>query len=63
MDEIGGEVTNVTPYPLWQFTDPYATLCDEVGPPPASLWKEYAGNVPEPSGICAGVPPASKLGS
>jgi WD40 repeat protein len=62
IDEINGEVAEVTPYPIWQFANPYAALCDEVGPPPASVWKQYAGGAPEPSGICAGVPPASVLG-
>lgn len=58
-DEIGGQVTDVTPYPMWQFADPYAALCDEVGAPPTAVWKQYAGNVTEPAGICVGVPSSS----
>jgi WD40 repeat protein len=53
-NEVGGQVTDVTPYPMWQFADPYAALCDEVGAPPRAVWKQYAGNVTEPAGICAG---------
>jgi WD40 repeat protein len=56
---ISTDTVHVTPWPLWQFANPYTALCDEVGPPPASVWEQYAPGEPEPAGTCAGVPPAS----
>lgn len=57
MDATG----NVIPWQLRQLEHPYDTLCDEVGPPSAAAWKQYANGAPEPAGICAGVLPASAL--
>lgn len=53
---------DVNPWEVWQYTDPYAALCDEAGPPGTS-WQRYASGIAEPSGVCAGVPPASALQS
>jgi WD40 repeat protein len=36
-------------------TDPYRTLCAEVGPPPDYLWTEYAAGEPQ-TRACAGIP-------
>ena len=54
-------MNKVTPLPMWMFAHPYAALCDEVGPPAASEWAQYASGEQEPAGTCAGVPPASVL--
>jgi hypothetical protein len=38
---------------LWQmplFTDPYAALCADVGPPSKAEWEHYALGEPQPSG-------------
>ena len=38
---------------LWQtplFTDPYAALCADVGPPSKAEWEHYAPGEPQPSG-------------
>jgi WD40 repeat protein len=45
---------------IWQaypITDPYATLCAEVGPPPGSLWAQYAAGESQPN-ACVGLPRA-----
>ena len=37
---------------LWRilaFTDPYAALCADVGPPTKQNWTEYAAGEPQPS--------------
>lgn len=47
---------------IWSFTDPYAALCDEVGPPTKDNWTTYAPGEPKP-GVCAGVPAAVKIGA
>jgi WD40 repeat protein len=53
---------DVAPWPTWMYTDPYAAICDDVGAPSAATWQQYESGSIEPAGICAGVPPASRLG-
>ena len=49
------------PWPMWMFANPYAALCDEVGPLTAAQWQAYAPGVEAPR-TCAAVPPVAMLG-
>lgn len=53
---------DVDPWPMWMFANPYAAICDDVGAPSAAAWSQYESGTAEPAGVCAGVPPASRLG-
>lgn len=59
--DFNGDTFEVTPWEVWQYTNPYAALCDEAGAPTKAIWEQYSSGLREPSGICAGVPPASAL--
>jgi hypothetical protein len=61
-DSGGVATTLVDPWQMWLFANPYAAICDEVGPPTAQTWAQDGPGLTEPSGTCAGVPPASQLG-
>lgn len=52
---------NVNSWKVWQYTHPYAALCSETGPLAKDTYQHYASSIPEPPGICAGMPPASTL--
>jgi len=52
---------DVDPWPMWMFANPYAAICDDVGAPSAATWAQYESGTPEPAGVCAGVPSASRL--
>lgn len=41
-----------------QYTNPYAALCGQVGAPDESTWHQYDTDLPEPSGLCSGLPAA-----
>lgn len=56
------EAAGAEPWQMWLFESPYAALCDTAGPPTPSEWIQYAPGEPQPH-ICAGVPPASRLGA
>lgn len=43
------------------FANPYAALCDEVGPLTAAQWQAYAPSVDAPR-TCVAVPPVAMLG-
>jgi WD40 repeat protein len=39
-------------WPVWLWTNPYAALCADVGPPTRQEWEQYAPNEPQPR-VCA----------
>ena len=49
-----GEIPSNGPVQIWEvrtLTDPYATLCDDVGAPPSATWAAYTTGEKEPA-IC-----------
>jgi WD40 repeat protein len=48
----GGEDGAVRLWKTSVFTDPYATICAEVGPPAPPTWREFAPGEPQPK-VCA----------
>jgi len=43
---------SLKPWRIAAFTDPYATLCADVGPPSGPTWSRYAPGEPQPK-VCA----------